>query len=138
MTDRLEYGTTAKVLHWVIAALLLVQYLIGWLMPDIHRGQQPGTAMTLHVSIGMLILILIVLRLASRRTPPPGPGGFAPAGAAGEFGSGALAALRAGARHDHYRMAVRLVSRLVDILLLSGAAANAGFRQCASRKGDGN
>ena len=73
MTDRLEYGTTAKVLHWVIAALLLVQYLIGWLMPDIHRGQQPGTAMTLHVSIGMLILILIVLRLAWRLTHPVAP-----------------------------------------------------------------
>ena len=29
MIDRLQYGTTAKVLHWLIAALLLVQYLIG-------------------------------------------------------------------------------------------------------------
>ena len=38
MTDRLQYGTTAKVFHWLVLALLLVQYPLGWLMPDIHRG----------------------------------------------------------------------------------------------------
>jgi cytochrome b561 len=73
MIDRLQYGTTAKVLHWLIAALLLVQYLIGWLMPDIHRGMKPGAAMTFHVSIGMTILILVVLRLAWRLTHPVAP-----------------------------------------------------------------
>src|SRR3982075_805788 len=73
MTDRLQYGTTAKVFHWLIAALLLVQYLIGWLMPDIHRGMKPGAAMTFHVSIGMTILILVVLRLAWRLTHPVAP-----------------------------------------------------------------
>ena len=26
MTARLQYGTTAKVFHWLIVALLLVQY----------------------------------------------------------------------------------------------------------------
>jgi cytochrome b561 len=62
MALRLKYGMTARVFHWMIAALLLVQYMIGWLMPDIHRGMQPGAGMTFHVSFGMLILMLIVLR----------------------------------------------------------------------------
>ena len=70
MTDRLQYGTTAKVFHWLIVALLFVQYLIGWLMPDIHRGMKPGAAMTFHVSFGLLILILIVVRFAWRLTHP--------------------------------------------------------------------
>jgi cytochrome b561 len=70
MTDRLQYGTAAKVFHWLIVTLLLVQYLIGWLMPDIHRGMKPGAAMTFHVSFGLLILILIVLRFAWRLTHP--------------------------------------------------------------------
>ena len=48
MTDRLQYGTTAKALHWLVVALLLVQYLIGWLMPDVHAGP-PGAPMTFHV-----------------------------------------------------------------------------------------
>jgi cytochrome b561 len=73
MTDRLQYGTTAKVFHWLIVALLLVQYLIGWLMPDIHKGMKPGDAMTFHVSLGMVVLILIVMRLAWRLTHPVAP-----------------------------------------------------------------
>jgi cytochrome b561 len=73
MTKSLQYGTTAKVLHWIIAALLLVQYSIGWLMPDIHGGMKPGAAMTFHVSLGIVILILIVLRLAWRLTHPVAP-----------------------------------------------------------------
>jgi cytochrome b561 len=73
MTKQLQYGTTAKVFHWLIAGLLVVQYPIGWLMPDIHGGMKPGTAMTLHVSIGMTILILIALRLAWRLTHPVAP-----------------------------------------------------------------
>jgi cytochrome b561 len=73
MTDRLQYGTTAKVFHWLVVALLVVQYLIGWLMPDIHRDMKPGVAMTFHVSIGLLILATIVLRLAWRLTHPVAP-----------------------------------------------------------------
>src|SRR5712672_4720418 len=73
MTDRLQYGTTAKVFHWLLVALLLVQYLIGWLMPDIHRGTEPDAAMTFHVSFGLLVLILIVLRFAWRLAYPVTP-----------------------------------------------------------------
>ena len=73
MTDRLQYGTTTKVFHWLIVALLLVQYLIGWLMPDIHRGMKPGAAMTTHVSFGLLVLILIVLRFGWRLIHPVAP-----------------------------------------------------------------
>lgn len=73
MTARLQYGATAKVFHWLIVALLIVQYLIGWLMPNIHRGMKPGAAMTLHMSVGITILGLIVLRLAWRLTHPVAP-----------------------------------------------------------------
>jgi cytochrome b561 len=73
MTDRSQYGTTAKVFHWLVVALLVVQYSIGWLMPDIHRGMKPGAAMAFHISIGTTIFILIVLRLAWRLTHPVAP-----------------------------------------------------------------
>ena len=75
MAARLQYGITAKVFHWLVVALLLVQYLIGWLMPDIHRNMKPGAAMTFHVSVGMTILVLIVLRFAWRLTHPVAPDG---------------------------------------------------------------
>jgi cytochrome b561 len=73
MTDRLQYGTTAKVLHWLVVALLLVQYLIGWLMPDIHRNMKPGAGMTFHISFGITILLLILARLAWRLAHPVAP-----------------------------------------------------------------
>jgi cytochrome b561 len=73
MTDRLQYGTTAKVFHWLIVALLFVQYPIGWLMPDLHRDMKPGVGMTLHISFGIAILALIVLRLVWRLTHPVAP-----------------------------------------------------------------
>jgi cytochrome b561 len=73
MTLRLQYGTTAKVFHWTIVALLAVQYPVGWLMPDIHRGMQPGAGMTFHVSIGLIILVATALRLIWRLTHPVAP-----------------------------------------------------------------
>jgi len=73
MTARLQYGTIAKVFHWLIVALLLVQYAIGWLMPDIHRGMKPGAPMTFHISVGITILVLMVLRLVWRLTHPVAP-----------------------------------------------------------------
>jgi cytochrome b561 len=72
MNARLHYGTPAKVLHWVVAALLAVQFSIGWLMPDVHAGP-PGRAITLHISFGVTILAVILLRLLWRVTHPVAP-----------------------------------------------------------------
>jgi cytochrome b561 len=73
MSSQPQYGTTAKVFHWLIVALLLVQYPIGWFMPDIHRGMEPGAPMVWHISIGFTILVLIVLRFLWRVTHPVAP-----------------------------------------------------------------
>ena len=73
MAKQLHYGTTAKVFHWLIVALLIVQFPLGWLMPDIHRGMKPGDAMTFHISFGITILALIVLRFFWRITHPVAP-----------------------------------------------------------------
>ncbi len=74
-----KYGTTAKTFHWVIVALIAVQLPLGWLMPDIRRGMSPGSAMSLHISIGITILILIVLRFLWRLTHPVAPESYLPA-----------------------------------------------------------
>lgn len=66
----LRYGSTAKTLHWVIAALIAIQLPLGWLMPDIRRAMIPGSAMSLHISIGITILLLVVLRFLWRLSYP--------------------------------------------------------------------
>lgn len=79
MDKHLNYGTTAKTLHWLVVGLLVVQYLIGWFMPDIRRGMQPGAAMTWHISLGTVILAVIVLRLIWRLAHPVAPESYLPA-----------------------------------------------------------
>lgn len=79
MDHRLRYGTAAKVMHWLIVALLVVQFPIGWLMPDIQRGSLPGRAMTFHVSFGITILAVITLRFVWRVTHPVAPESSLPA-----------------------------------------------------------
>jgi cytochrome b561 len=79
MAKQLHYGTTAKVFHWLIVALLIIQFPLGWFMPDIHRGMKPGDAMTFHISFGITILALIVLRFFWRITHPVAPASSLPA-----------------------------------------------------------
>jgi len=74
MTER--YDRTARVLHWVLALLLLGQIIFGWWMGDVPRNTPlRGYVVNLHKSIGMLVGLLIVVRLAwrLRHAPPPWP-----------------------------------------------------------------
>lgn len=68
-----EYDLSAKLFHWLTVALLIVQFTLGWLMPDIERGMQPESMMNLHISFGLVILAVVVLRFAWRlgRGAPP-------------------------------------------------------------------
>ena len=76
MTDKqtaTQYSTVAKTLHWLIAAILVGQFALGWLMPKVRRGMQPGLGMHVHISIGIVVLALIIVRLLWRvthRVPP--------------------------------------------------------------------
>lgn len=76
---QLRYGPTAKAFHWIIVILIAVQLPLGWLMPDVKRGMSPGSAMSLHISIGVTILALIVLRFLWRVTHPVAPESYLPA-----------------------------------------------------------
>ncbi|MFZ2006519.1 MAG: cytochrome b [Stellaceae bacterium] len=69
----MQYGPTAKGFHWAVVLLVAIQLPLGWLMPDVRRGTAPGSAMSLHISIGITILVLIVLRFFWRLTHPVAP-----------------------------------------------------------------
>jgi cytochrome b561 len=60
------YDGVAKMLHWLIVALLIAQFAIAWTMPDIHPGTVPDTLINLHFAIGVTILALAILRLVWR------------------------------------------------------------------------
>ncbi len=62
------YGAVAKLLHWLIVALVVAQFTIGWLMPDLPRSRPPEGLVTVHLSIGAIILLVMVVRIAWRLT----------------------------------------------------------------------
>jgi cytochrome b561 len=65
-----RYGGMAKALHWVIAALLVVQYILAWLLPHIGPNTPPDRVINLHFSFGILILALMAVRLVYRQMRP--------------------------------------------------------------------
>jgi len=73
------YTPTAKLLHWVVAALMIAQFTIAWFMPHIGRDTKPDTIINLHFSLGILILAIVVVRLGWRWThSEPAPLGIPP------------------------------------------------------------
>jgi cytochrome b561 len=72
-----RYGRTAALLHWAIGLALLAQIAFGFLLDDIAPRGTPARAGTinLHKSIGLVLGVLIVARIAWRlaHAPPPWP-----------------------------------------------------------------
>jgi cytochrome b561 len=65
-----RYNPVAKALHWLVFALVLVQFVIGWTMPATRRGVIPGRLINLHLSFGVLILAVVLIRVLWRRAHP--------------------------------------------------------------------
>mgnify|MGYP001555719872 FL=1 len=65
-----SYGTTAKLFHWLIFALLVAQYAIGSIMPHIGRKTLDEGWVHWHLLVGAVILAVIVLRFVWRLLRP--------------------------------------------------------------------
>jgi cytochrome b561 len=67
-----RYTSIAIALHWLIALLLLGQFVFGLMLDDIPRGTpERGIYVNLHKSTGILIGLLILLRIVWRLTHAP-------------------------------------------------------------------
>lgn len=68
------YTPFAKLLHWLVVALLIAKYAIAWNMPHIGRNTVPDRIINLHFSFGALILFVVVLRVIWKwLVPEPTP-----------------------------------------------------------------
>lgn len=73
MNDPIElknYGLVAKLLHWTIVLLLAGQFVVAWTMPEIDRNTRNEGLVSLHLSLGSLILLVMLLRLVWRLVHP--------------------------------------------------------------------
>jgi cytochrome b561 len=67
------YSLMARALHWITAVLVLTTIPIGVLMVNVSEGALQDSLYTLHRSIGVVIIPLVILRLGYRLTHPPLP-----------------------------------------------------------------
>jgi cytochrome b561 len=83
-----NYGSLAKLLHWSIVILIIVQYFIAEAADELPDGLEKLQILSRHKSVGMLLLMLAVVRilwkLANKGQPVPvGTGALKKAAAAG-------------------------------------------------------
>lgn len=78
--DERRYGAVAQGFHWLIAALVMVMFGLGWYMSDLPLGQRKFDLYQLHKSLGLTIFTLAALRLGWRllNPAPPLPARLAP------------------------------------------------------------
>lgn len=67
------YTFTARVLHWLIAALVLVMIPIGVVMANFDLGPVQDMLYDLHRSAGVAVLLVMALRLVWRLSHPAPP-----------------------------------------------------------------
>lgn len=67
-------------LHWSIAALLVVMFVMGWYMADLPKGSERSEFFALHKSLGITVFLLAILRLGWRlaHRPPALPAALPP------------------------------------------------------------
>ncbi|HEY3459820.1 MAG TPA: cytochrome b/b6 domain-containing protein, partial [Casimicrobiaceae bacterium] len=68
-----RYGRPAIVLHWVTAALIIANWLLGLSMVPMHISPRKLQWYLVHKSIGLTVLFLSSLRLGWRAVRPPPP-----------------------------------------------------------------
>src|SRR5438876_11171600 len=68
------YGPVARGLHWLIAGLAVIVVVLGWAMPEVPRETQSrDVLLTLHRSLGLTILLLMLFRIFWRLSHPVPP-----------------------------------------------------------------
>jgi cytochrome b561 len=69
-----RYDTLSRALHWLTLLLLIAQFSLGWLMPNVDPMKTPIGLVAWHVGVGTSLLAVVALRLlwaALRRSPGP-------------------------------------------------------------------
>jgi len=58
-----EYGLISKIFHWLSATVLLIQIPLGFYLVDLDFSDKRLTIESIHVTLGLTIFYLTILRL---------------------------------------------------------------------------
>jgi cytochrome b561 len=77
MSNNVNYGATAKWLHWLVGVIAIVMLIAGRTLESLPLDERTQIIMV-HSGLGTLVLLLMIVRLVWRRThtPPPLPEGI--------------------------------------------------------------
>lgn len=68
MSTHTEYDSRSIALHWVTAFLVVAQWVGAHLIDEFPRGPLRVDARSVHIVVGVLLLVILVVRLAWRLT----------------------------------------------------------------------
>jgi len=75
-----SYGAIRMSLHWLTVALVVLAWFLGTFGDDLPRGSTSNAGMFVHVTAGLLIIALLVVRLLWRVVDAPPPAETTPLG----------------------------------------------------------
>jgi cytochrome b561 len=67
-----QFTLTAKWLHWLVAMLMISVLSVAWSFAFV-APEDRAEAIPVHVSIGVIVVLLTLIRLAWRKASPPPP-----------------------------------------------------------------
>ncbi len=71
-----SFGLVTRIIHWTMALAIIGMLALGTRLSDLQPGLANLWLYSLHKSIGLIILALVLIRIVWHRiSPPPGPQG---------------------------------------------------------------
>lgn len=64
-----RYDNFSILLHWLVAALIILLWIIAEVIDDFARGTPRITVRSVHITLGVMLAVVIVVRLAWRASP---------------------------------------------------------------------
>ena len=72
-----RYSLAARLMHWIMAVCFVFMWICGFVMTTLVEDDSPTEELlfSLHISMGVTLIVLLVLRIGIRfaRRPPPLP-----------------------------------------------------------------
>src|SRR4051812_17108464 len=67
------YGAMPQIMHWLTVALVIVAWILGEFDDIFPKGAARAASLFVHISAGLLVIGILVLRLLWRLADPPPP-----------------------------------------------------------------
>jgi cytochrome b561 len=74
------YGAISRTAHWLTVLLVALAWTLGLFGDDLPKGAQRDAGLFVHMSAGLAVVILLVVRLALNLVDPPSSAGPATLG----------------------------------------------------------